>query len=63
MRVALREALRGDRSHVSPFHRRRSRAFWGVFFGFCVVGCLLLVCLFLFGLLPRSRDQSSSCTK
>ena len=40
----MRVALRGDRSHVSPFHRRRSRSFWGVclvVFGW-VFGCLFV---------------------
>ena len=69
----MRVAWRGDRSHVSLFHRRRSRSFWGALFC-CLVSlsvfvCLLVcVCLFvcLFVCLvcfPRSRDQSSSLAK
>ena len=58
----MRVAMRGDLSHVSPFHRRRSRIFFGGFcVGFvCLVGFLFGWCLFCF---PRFRDQSSSLTK
>ena len=44
----MREAMRGYSSYVSPFHRRRSRSFWGVcvVFGFCWV--FWFCCLFLF---------------
>ena len=58
----MRVAMRGDLSHVSPFHRRRSRSFLGVLCGFCLFGWVFLfgLCLFCF---PRFRDQSSSLTK
>ena len=44
----MREAMRGDPSHVSPFHRRGSRLFWGLWFAWCfwLVGCWGLVAVF-----------------
>ena len=42
-------ALRDNRSHVSPFHRRRSRSFWGVVFVlFVLFGWVFAVGLCLF---------------
>ena len=42
----MREAMRGYPSHVSPFHRRRSRLFFGVlglfWFVVCSVGVVSL---------------------
>ena len=58
----MRVAMRGDLSHVSPFHRHRSRNFLGGFVWvlFVWLGVLFGWCLFCF---PRFRDQSSSLTK
>ena len=43
----MREALRGYSSYVSPFHRRRSRSFLGVCFGFVFFGFVWVLVWFL----------------